>query len=203
MIGPAPTPLRDLLRALAAAALMAASSAAAQPALTPFSRGGPIEADELNRNFEELADAVGSLATGVVRIDPFEMAPLRSSTEYLRFKGELVLTGDSDAGDPVCFGTVAELPDGAEILAFAARLSVPENGSENTVAEAFLGRRAWDGRSTEWFSTVEAQGPDYQEDVSLEGLPVVVDREAGAYRVATCLGGDGGFLGARIEYAMP
>lgn len=200
-----------ITKLMAAITLIAgAGLVAAQVPLTTFTAGDVIRADEVNENFESLADAVEAIESrpaatdGTVRVTPVDMAPDESATDYMRLshKAELLLAGDSYTGGEMhCFDARVDLPEGAEVTSFGALLKAGD-GADDT-ADAFLRERPWDSRPSDVLASVEATADEFREEATTSGLPVSVDPAGHAYVVTTCLQGRSGFLGARVSYEVP
>jgi len=221
---------RPTRRAVATLILLAAAlwtgAAWAQVDLTVFSAGDVIRADEVNANFRSLADlaeandarldaATAAETAGTVRVGPYDMVPSETfntataADEPYEFSrgprggktGLELLPGASSSDGQFCFGTGLDLPDGATIVEFFAILGNEPGGFGTGQAEAFLQVRPWTDAASDTVAVVMAPGSDYAEVPTVSGdLPVTVDATANEYRVVTCLEGDGGFLGARIEH---
>lgn len=214
--------LATLLFACAATILGAAS---AQIDLTTFSAGDVIRADEVNANFRSVADAaeanqarLDAIETGTVRVGPHDLVATESEitastangTPFafergLRGKSGLELLGSSaGSGGYFCFGTGLDLPEGATIVEFAAILKDPDASGTADAADAFLQARTWTATQADDLASVAALGTDYDETATIGGdLPATVDTATNEYRLMTCLQGEGGFLGARVEYTLP
>jgi hypothetical protein len=159
------------------------------------------------------------LATGAVYVDPHDVQPSESEITastangepfaYLRGvrgKSGLELLGSAaDSGGTFCFGAGLDLPDGARIVAVAAFLADPDGPDERAdAAEVFLQERPWLETRAATLAALDAPGGDYAEVAATgEALPATVDRGANAYRLMTCIRGEGGFLGARVTYLLP
>ena len=217
---------RRLTTLILLAAALWTGAAWAQVDLTEFSAGEVIRADEVNANFRSLADlaeanearldaAAEAETAGTLRVGPHDVVPfatyITSSTangqpyEFMRGvrgKHGLELLGSAiGSGGRFCFGTGLDLPDGATIVAFAAILADPDASGTTDLAEAYLEVRSWTDTGADTVAEVAALGGDYTQTATIGGdLPVTVDTAANEYRVVTCLEGDGGFLGARIEH---
>lgn len=220
---------RPLGRTIAAMLLAGAAAllgiASAQIDLTTFTAGDVIRADEVNANFRSVADAalanrarLDAIETGTVRVGPHDLVASESeittttatSTPYAftrgpRGKSGLELLGSSaGSGGYFCFGTGLDLPKGATIVEFAAILKDPDASGPADAANAFIQTRAWTGTRTDALASVGALGSAYDETATIGGvLPATVDPAANEYRLMTCLQGEGGFLGARVEYTLP
>ena len=214
--------LATLLLACAATLLGVAS---AQIDLTTFTAGDVIRADEVNANFRSVADAaqanqarLDAIETGAVRVGPHDLVASESeittttatSTPYAftrgpRGKSGLELLGSSaGSGGYFCFGTGLDLPEGASIIEFAAILKDPDGAGTADAASAFVQSRPWTQTRANDLATVDALDPAYAEITTVgDALPATVDTVTNEYRVVTCLQGDGGFLGARVEYTLP
>lgn len=178
--------------------------------------GDPRALRDLAEANEARLDASDAAETaGTVRVGPHDVVPSESSvttttahgqvydfTRGPRGKSGLELIGSAiRSGAQLCFGTGLELPDGATIAEFAAILADPDASGGTDVAEAYLQARPWFDTRTETLARVVALGRDYTETATTgQDLPVTVDTASNEYRLVTCLQGDGGFLGARIEH---
>lgn len=217
---------RDLATLILLAAALWTGAAWAQVDLTVFSAGDVIRADEVNANFRSLADlaeanearldaTADAETAGTVRVGPHDVVPSETSitettaageayefTRGPRGKSGLELLGSAgNSGGLFCFGAGLDLPDGATIVEFAAILADPDASGFTDQADAYLQVRPWTDPRTDTLAQVSALGSDYAESATIGGdLPVTVDAAANEYRLVTCLQGDGGFLGARIEH---
>ena len=223
---PAEPSVRHLVRTVATMLLIGAAaclgSATAQVDLTTFAAGDVIRADEVNENFRSLADAaeanqarLDAIASGTVRVGPYDVEPSESRVttssgqgtayDFTRRKSGLELLGPSDASDGYfCFGTGLDLPEGASIVGFAAILKDPDGAGGADAAEAFIAERPWTEVPADSLAAVDGAGASYGEiSATSASLPATVENAANAYRLVTCLAGEGGFLGARIEYTLP
>jgi hypothetical protein len=227
-----PTPRTSTTRArrtLATLLLVCAATwlgvAFAQIDLTTFTAGDVIRADEVNANFRSVADAAESnqarldaIETGTVRVGPHDLVASESEitastangtpfafTRGPRGKSGLELLGSSaSSGGYFCFGTGLDLPEGASIVEFAAILKDPDASGAADAADAFIEARTWTGTRADGLANVAALGTEYGESATIGGaLPATVDTSANEYRLMTCLQGEGGFLGARVEYTLP
>lgn len=196
------------------------ATAAAQIPLITFTEGTTIRSDEVNQNFSAIAAAaernrakLDAIETGTLRVTPIQMAPVETTGttastggtafEYTRRKGGLLLLGPSDSGGLFCFASRIEIPDGAVVTSLASTLKA----DVGDLASASLTERAWADRPSSEIASVDAVSATYEDVVKTSetttDLPVTVDATANEYRVLACLQGDGGFLGARVEYERP
>lgn len=202
--------MSTLVRTLVLFATILFGTAAAQIDLTPFSSGDPIVAEEVNGNFQELADAVTAIADGEYRILPPDLTPTDDGADYrygVNNKSELFL--DGDLAGFTCFGHHVRLPDGATVTRHGSTMAEPSPGDapDGDRAEAYFLKRP--------FSTTSDQAPDavvesiaaattFQESATIGGnLPETIDNETYVYEYRVCLEGGGRFLNARLTYTLP
>lgn len=218
--------IRRVPSVVAAALLVFAGWTSAQIELTSFQTGDPIRADDVNGNFQELADAITAVADGEYRILPFDLVPFEPfsdagieggspdvPTEFrygVNSKYHLELTGSTEtSGRPYCFGSHVRLPDGATVVRHGATLQESDPGKDvgTNDASATFYRQPFSTTDVEPPETIVetiAQATTFQESSTIGlPLPVTIDNDAYTYGYLVCLQGDGMFLNARLSYTLP
>ncbi len=200
---------RTILPTVLAAGLL--SVAFAQMDLTSFASGDPIVAAEVNANFEEIATAVQSIASGTANVTAFDMLMLDGAAGLTpaRSRKYHYLSAITTSGITTgCYGANFDLPDGATITSVSATMDLSLGSASNDASAEFWHRSWTSERSTEiaflnafnsstGYVTQTVSGPFADEDA------VDVKANEREYGVTVCLTEDARFFHAQVAYEIP
>lgn len=200
---------RTILPTVLAAGLL--SVAFAQIDLTSFEAGDPIVADEVNANFEELATAVQSVASGTANVTALDMlmlngaaglTPDRSKSHYL---GAIARDGEVTG----CYGANFDLPDGATITSVSATMDLSVGSAANDASAQFW-HRSWTSTNSTVIADLSAFNSDTGYVTQTISGPFAEDPDAmevkadeREYAVTVCLTEDARFFHAQVAYEIP